>query len=115
MLIAISATGNSPESLVHQLFGRCEWFLGFDETRELVKTIKNSYAEAETGAGIGCAQDLIQEGVEAVISGQFGPKAYEVLTQAGVEIYLSSPDVTVRSAYDKFLSKNLQKMQVRRF
>jgi len=115
MLIAISATGNSPESLVDRQFGRCEWFIVFDETRRQVKAIKNSYAEAETGAGVGCAQDLIQEGVKVVISGQVGPKAYEALNKAWIEIYLAPPDISVEGALDKFLLKDLQKMGIRKF
>jgi predicted Fe-Mo cluster-binding NifX family protein len=115
MLIAISATGNSRESLVHRQFGRCEWFIVFDETRRQVKAIKNSYAEAQTGAGVGCAQDLAQEGVKVIISGQVGPKAYEVLNKAWIEIYLAPPDISVQEALDKFLLKNLQKMEIRKF
>jgi|LQYC01.1.fsa_nt_gi predicted Fe-Mo cluster-binding NifX family protein len=115
MRIAISATGNSRESLVHRQFGRCEWFLVFDETRQLVKAIRNSYAEAQTGAGVGCAQDLVQEGVKVIISGQVGPKAYEVLNKAWIEIYLAPPDISVLEALDRFLLKNLQKMEIIKF
>ena len=115
MRVAISATGDSPESLVHRLFGRCEWFIIFDETHQPAKVIKNIHTEASTGAGIGCAQDLIQEGVEAVISGQFGPKAYEVFKQAGVEMYLVQPNISTQEAYNRYLSHNLEKMEVRKF
>jgi predicted Fe-Mo cluster-binding NifX family protein len=115
MLIAISTMSEYPESLVHPQFGRCGWFVVFDETRKLVKIIKNSYAAAETGAGIGCAQDLIQEGVKVVISGQVGPKAYEVLKKASMDIYLAPPDISAHEALNKFLLKNLQRMEIRTF
>jgi len=113
--VAVGATKNAPESLVHSQFGRCDWFLIFENETGMTKAIENSYAEVETGAGIGCAQDLIQEGVEAVISGQVGPRAYEVLTQAGVEIYLAPADISAQEAYDKFLSKELLKMEIQKF
>ena len=115
MRIAVSATGESPESLIHPQFGRCTWFIIFEEGKGIVKTIRNSYAEAQTGAGTGCAQDLINEGVKVVIARQVGPKAYEVLNKAGVEIYLSSPDISVQEAYQQFLSGNLSKMEIRMF
>ena len=60
------------------------------------------------------AKDLIKEGIGA-ISGQVALKAYELSIQPGVETYLSSLDVTDRDPYDKFLSRILQKMEIRRF
>jgi len=115
MKVAVSATGNNPESPIHRQFGRCNWFLIFGETKEMIKAMENPYAEMQTGAGIGCAQDLIQEGVEAIISVQVGPKAYEVFNQARVEIYLAPPDISVRDAYEKFLSNELKKMEILMF
>jgi len=115
MKIAVSATGDTINSLVHRQFGRCDWFLIFENAKEETKVIENPYADAETGAGIGCAQDLIEEGVAVVISGQVGPKAYEVFKEAGVEIYLAPPDISVQAAYEKFLSKDLTKMEIRTF
>ena len=61
------------------------------------------------------AKDLIKEGIGAIISGQVALKAYELSIQPGVETYLSSLDVTDRDPYDKFLSRILQKMEIRRF
>ena len=115
MKVAISSTGNRPQDLIHSQFGRCKYFLIFEDSSEKVKVIENPYAEAETGAGIGCAQDLIQEGVKAVISVQVGPKAYEVLNAVDIEIYLAPPNVSVQDAYEKFLSKKLRKMEIKMF
>ena len=115
MKVAISSTNENSEALVHPQFGRCDWFIIYTETPEPEKALKNSYADLPTGAGIGCAQDLIQDGVKAVIAGQFGPKAYEVLQQGGVEIYLAPPDISVQKAYKRFLANQLPKMEVRRF
>lgn len=115
MKVAVSATGNTPGALVDRQFGRCKWFLVFEEKKEKIKAIENSYAAVQTGAGIGCAQDLIQEGVKVVISGQIGPKAYEVFNQAGVEVYLTPSDVSVQDAYKKFFAKELTKMEIRKF
>ena len=115
MKAAVSATGTTPDSLVHGQFGRCDWFLIFENGKENIKAVENSYAEVETGAGIGCAQDLIQEGVTVIISAQVGPRAYEVLSQAGVEIYLAPSNLSAQEAYKKFLSKELTKMEIRKF
>jgi predicted Fe-Mo cluster-binding NifX family protein len=40
-----------------------------------------------SGAGIRAAEFLVRQGVEAVISGAFGPKAYNVLHTSGVRLY----------------------------
>ena len=115
MRVAISTMGASPESLIHPQFGRCEWFIIFEEGKETVKAFRNPYIEVQTGAGIGCAQDLIQEGVKVIISGQVGPKAYEVLNRAGIEIYLAPPTISAQDSYKKFLSGKLPKMEIKKF
>ena len=115
MRVAVSAAGESPDSLVHSQFGRCAWFIIFEEGKENVRALCNPYAEVETGAGIGCAQDLIQEEVKAVIARQVGPKAYEVLSKAGIEIYLAPPDVSAQDVYRRFLSGKLPKMEIKTF
>lgn len=115
MKVAISPSGSTPDALIHRLFGRAEWFLVFEEGDAEVKAFRNRYAETETGAGIGCAQDLVREGVEEVISGQVGPKAYEVLSRAGVKVYVAPPKVTVREAYEKFRASALMRMEIRKF
>jgi len=55
---------------------------------------------------------LFNEGAKAVISGQVGTKAYEVLTQSGTEIFLSPPGITVRKAVTKYKEGSLRKMEV---
>jgi len=115
MKVAVSATGASPNSTIHRQFGRCEWFLLFDDSNKEVEAVENTYAEVQAGAGIGCAQDLIEKGVEAVISTQGGPKAFEVLSQAGVGIYLAPPDISAQEAFKRFRSKKLTKMEIRTF
>ena len=115
MKIAISSTGATLDDRVHNLFGRCDFFLVVDTETMESKAVKNEFADTASGAGTGCAQVLFNEGVKAVISGQVGPKAYEVLTQSGTEILLSPPGITVREAVTKHKEGSLRKMAVTRF
>jgi predicted Fe-Mo cluster-binding NifX family protein len=115
MRTAISATDDKPEALVHSQFGRCDYFLIYDDSSDLVKAVKNAYADRETGAGIGCAQDLLNEGVNAVIAGRFGPKAYEVLRRGGAAMYLSPSGCSVQQVYEKYLAKELRQMEIQMF
>jgi predicted Fe-Mo cluster-binding NifX family protein len=54
---------------------------------------------------------IIQEGVEAVITGKCGPNAFETLTAANLEIYEGITG-SVRTAIEDFKNKKLQKSQV---
>lgn len=86
MKIAVSAVDKHLDSAPDARFGRCQWFLicsGDDE----VRAIENQGAGAGGGAGVAAAQLMIDEGVEAVVSGNVGPNAYRVLARAGIKVY----------------------------
>jgi predicted Fe-Mo cluster-binding NifX family protein len=80
-----------------------------------VKAVKNGNKSAESGAGIGCAQIVFDEGALAIISGKVGPKAYEVLKDANINIFLSLPGMTVRAALEKYKEVGLCKMEIAKF
>ena len=61
---------------------------------------------AAQGAGIQAAQLLVNLGVEAVITGHVGPKAFRTLKAAGVSIYLSEA-ATVEEALRLFRENRL--------
>jgi predicted Fe-Mo cluster-binding NifX family protein len=49
--------------------------------------LPNAGVNASSGAGISAAQAVAQKGVKAVLTGNLGPNATAVLTQAGIEMY----------------------------
>ena len=55
------------------------------------------------GAGVRAAQTVVDEGVGAVVAGEVGPKAYEVLDAAGVRVYARITG-KVRDALDMLAS-----------
>lgn len=87
MKIAITATGNTLDSMVDPRFGRASWFLIVDtDTRQLIEAIDNTAGkEAAHGAGISAAAQVADKGVEALLTGRVGPKALPVLEKAGVK------------------------------
>jgi predicted Fe-Mo cluster-binding NifX family protein len=115
MKVAVSSTGTALDAAVHSLFGRCDFLLIIDTDTETMKPIKNDFTGAVTGAGTGCAQAIIKEGVQSVISGQFGPNAYEVLKAAGLEMYSTPQGLSVREALDRLKAGTLPKMEIKRF
>lgn len=90
MKIAISSSSGKPEQEFSARFGRCTYFLIVDEGEDNWDKISNPAVNAQGGAGTQVVEDLASRGVEAVISGRYGPNAYEALAAAGIKAYLAN-------------------------
>jgi predicted Fe-Mo cluster-binding NifX family protein len=100
MKIAVSAKGRELNSPMDPRFGRCEGFVLHDT--EGVNTVfldNDSQRNLSQGSGIQAAQMIAEAGAQVLITGQLGPKAAQVLSKAGIEIYTSSSG-TVQEAID---------------
>ncbi len=86
MKIAISANGPTLDAEVDPRFGRCQYFIIADPQTMEFEAIDNASAMAGGGAGISAAQMIAQKGVEAIITGNCGPNAHQVLSAAGIEM-----------------------------
>lgn len=87
MKIAISAIGKEINDHADLRFGRAAYFIICDTENGERKAIDNGATSADHGAGIRAAQTIIDSGVQAVITGNIGPNAMEVLRAAGINIY----------------------------
>ncbi len=88
MKIAITASGASLEAAFNPRFGRAENFVLYDtETHEVSELSNTQNLNAAQGAGIQAAQNVAEAGVQAVVSGHFGPKAFRALEAAGVQMF----------------------------
>ena len=106
MKIAISAAGSDPGSAVSDVFGRCPWFIYADSDTSERTAEQNTAASLDSGAGIKAAQVVVNSGAEAVITGNLGPKALEVLSAAGVTGYIVK-ESTVEDALKSFSNGEL--------
>ena len=87
MKIAITAGGPTLDSPVDQRFGRASRFILFDTKTRDHTTIDNAQAlDAVQGAGIQAAETVARAGVECLITGHCGPKAFRALSAAGIRI-----------------------------
>lgn len=86
MKIAISATGSTLDSEVDPRFGRCRYFIIADTETLQFEAVENTGVVASGGAGISAAQMVASRGVKAVLTGNCGPNAYEVLSSTGIEV-----------------------------
>jgi predicted Fe-Mo cluster-binding NifX family protein len=107
MKVAVSAAGRSLDSPVDPRFGRCQYFIIIDTETMSFESIPNMSVNSMGGAGIQAAQEIASRGVEAVITGNVGPNAYQVLSSAGIRVLIGASG-TVREAIEMFKRGELQ-------
>jgi len=111
MKIVLTATSQDIDSDIDSRFGRAAYLLVIDtDTFEWDAQI-NPGVTASGGAGIMAAQSATHLGVEAVISGDFGPNAYNALRAAGINMYLYGDCLTVRQAIERFKTGQLKQVE----
>jgi len=91
MRVAFASDENKGlESIVSDKFGRAKYFVIVeveDGDSKLVGVVENPGTEAKSGAGMKAVQKLVEEGVEAVVAGGFGPNALAGLEELGIKHY----------------------------
>lgn len=111
MKIVVSATGKNKESNLDKRFGRCDYFQIYDlETKEF-KVLENEGAKSSGGAGIAAASQVIEEGVDVIITGNLGPNAYELVEKAGIKAY-SCEVLSIVEAIEMYQKKQLTEISV---
>jgi predicted Fe-Mo cluster-binding NifX family protein len=102
MKLAITSTGPDLSSRFDMRFGRAKYLLIVDTPFRTFQSVENQVAmNAAEGAGIQAAQNVIDHGAEAVVTGNCGPKAFRALRAAGIKVYLA-PEGTVGENLDRF-------------
>ncbi|MFX0124716.1 MAG: NifB/NifX family molybdenum-iron cluster-binding protein [Candidatus Hodarchaeota archaeon] len=101
MKIAVTSISKSLDEAIDPRFGRCAFFLIFELPDRTPRVIPNQSGASMHGAGIATAQMICQEGIQAVITGNVGPNAFQVLSRAGVQVFTTEP-TSVKEALDKF-------------
>jgi len=87
MKIAVSAAGKDLASKIDPRFGRAAYFIVVDSETMAFQVVNNSQSlDLPQGAGIQAGQTIVQNRVDVLITGNCGPKAFQVLQNAGVEI-----------------------------
>ena len=89
MKLVISITGNNLESPFDPRFGRTAAFCLVDSETGAWTAHENPALSASGGAGVQAAQFIAKLGAKAVISGAYGPNAFDTLSPAGIEMYLA--------------------------
>ena len=112
MKIAVSSIGKEIKSNVSDVFGRCLYFIIAEiENQKIEKTeaIKNKNTDQMSGAGVSTAQLMAEKNVNAVITGNIGPRALDVLRQFNIDIYYG--DGTIEKVLREFIDGKLEKIE----
>jgi predicted Fe-Mo cluster-binding NifX family protein len=108
MKVAITAQQAAWDAPVDPRFGRARTFVLIDtESRELTEIPNTQALEAAQGAGVQAAALVCRAGVEAIVTGHCGPKAFAALTAGGVKVFTGA-DGTVAEAVEKLVAGQLQ-------
>jgi predicted Fe-Mo cluster-binding NifX family protein len=110
MKVVVTSQGKDLTSSVDPRFGRAKYFLVVDTEQDTLAVHDNAQnLNLPQGAGIQAGQTVVNLGVEAVITGNVGPKAFTVLQAGKVKIY-TGVSGTVKEALAEFKAGKLKEV-----
>ncbi|MFP3937195.1 MAG: NifB/NifX family molybdenum-iron cluster-binding protein [Phycisphaerae bacterium] len=107
MKVVVSSQGGQLDSPVDGRFGRAKYFVLVDTDTGEAKAVDNSEnLNALQGAGVQAAKKVADLGAETVVATNVGPKAFSVLSTAGVRVF-SGASGTVAEAIEQLKAGQL--------
>jgi predicted Fe-Mo cluster-binding NifX family protein len=111
MKIAIASQGRDLDSQVDPRFGRAKFFVVVDTEQEGFSARDNSQnLGAAQGAGIQAGKNVVDLGVEALIAGHLGPKAWATLQAGDIKVFTGAVGCTVAQAISQFKAGQLKQL-----
>jgi len=107
--IVVTSTGNDLNAPTSPRFGRCPTYIFVETETMAFEALANPAASAAGGAGIQAAQFIVEQGTQAVLSGNLGPNAMDVLQAANIPTYLIG-EGNVGQAVEAYKAGQLQAM-----
>lgn len=104
MKIAITAFSQNMDAEVDPRFGRAICFIVTDGESLDWEAYPNPAIDASGGAGVQAARFIADKKAGVVVSGSFGPSAYETLVAADIEmrVFPAGEALTVREVLDLY-------------
>jgi predicted Fe-Mo cluster-binding NifX family protein len=107
MKVAFTTSGNDLYAPLDSRFGRAPKFLVYDLDTNTFSLIDNQQnLNVAQGAGIQSAETVARSGIKCLVTGHCGPKAFRVLSAAGVKI-LNTDAPTVATALEQYRAGQL--------
>lgn len=114
--VAVASQGQDGlDDLVSPMFGRCPAFTIVEVEKGRIKgvnVVPNQAANVMQGAGIAAVQALVNMGAKAILAGRFGPNAFAVCSQAGIQMIPVQPGTKIVDAVQSFISGKLRPISV---
>ena len=96
MKIAITSTGNSPDSTLDTRFGRCAYFVIYDTENGSTEFIPNPNKDNIEGAGPASVNLIASRDAKKVVSGEFGAKVKSLFDSLQIQlIVLNDEEKTI--------------------
>ncbi len=88
MKVAVTAQGTDLNAPVDPRFGRAKYFVVVDTDTNQAEAFDNSInLNAAQGAGIQAGKKVVELGVNAILTGHVGPKAFATLQAGNIQIF----------------------------
>lgn len=110
MKILLSTSAPAIDAALDPRFGRCAYFLVVDVDTHEFQAMPNPALTSSGGAGVQAAQVASQHQCAAVVSGDYGPNAYDALAAAGIDMYKYGDSASVKEVLDRFSTGQLEKV-----
>ena len=112
MKIAFTSTGTDWDSMIDARFGRTEYIVIHDDTKEELIVFDNSAVKNEAhGAGTATSQHLFELKPDVLITGNGpGDTAAKALAHMNLRIFVGAQDMTLKQAYEKYKSGELREV-----
>ncbi|MGD2034030.1 MAG: NifB/NifX family molybdenum-iron cluster-binding protein [Bacteroidales bacterium] len=92
MKTIITSEGNELTSKFDRRFGRAAWYCLYDQATGEKVFYENENINAGGGAGTKAAEKMIELDVQKVVSGDFGPKAKDLLEKFNIQMVILQDD-----------------------
>ncbi|MBN2388621.1 MAG: NifB/NifX family molybdenum-iron cluster-binding protein [Anaerolineales bacterium] len=108
MKIVLTTTSADIKSAVDPRFGRGAYFLIVDTESGAWEAQANPGVNASGGAGVQAAQFVVACKAGAVVSGAFGPNAFDALKAVGIQMVLYGDCQTAEEALERYKAGTLE-------
>lgn len=100
----ISEENNKLDSMISKRFGRAPYLIIVDHDNKEIKNVvemRNPGSIASSGAAIKTVQALIDNDVDVIVAGGYGPNAITALDSVGIKC-IEASNISIREALKKF-------------
>lgn len=102
MKVCITAQGPALDSVFEHHFARAPYFILYDTRTGKSEAIRNGFVISDVRIGQNVVRLLKEYGLEAVITGEIGNYARDLLKGADISISIFNGNGTVKNALDSF-------------